>query len=61
MTPRINSVSNEKYINFKSFYIVENYRGTDSVNEFIEAGNEFLQRCWSKNYHQQGSCEKLPC
>ncbi len=43
MTPRINSVSNEKYINFKSFYIDENYRGTDYVNEFIEAGMKFCK------------------
>lgn len=41
MTPRTNSVSNEKYINFKSFYIVENFRGTDSVNKLVDAGMKF--------------------
>lgn len=43
MTPRTNFVSNEKYVNFKSFYIVEEYRGTDFVNEFIEEGIKFCK------------------
>ncbi|TYQ14597.1 UNVERIFIED_CONTAM: ribosomal protein S18 acetylase RimI-like enzyme [Acetivibrio alkalicellulosi] len=43
MTPRINSVSNEKYVNFKSFYIAEKYRGTDYVNKFVEAGMKYCR------------------
>ncbi|GIP35042.1 GNAT family N-acetyltransferase [Paenibacillus sp. J2TS4] len=41
MTPKVNFVTKEKYIQFKSFYIAELYRGTDYASDLLGAGMEF--------------------
>jgi L-amino acid N-acyltransferase YncA len=38
MALKTNSLTNEKYVNFKSFYIKEAYRGSEYVDQLLEKG-----------------------
>lgn len=38
MTPKTNFVTKETYMNFKSFYIKDSHRGTDYVEDLMDAG-----------------------
>jgi len=38
MAPKVNFVTEETYINFKSFYVSEAHRGSSSAEQLLEAG-----------------------
>ena len=38
MAMKTNSLTGEKYVNFRSFYIKESYRGTEYVDQLLEKG-----------------------
>lgn len=38
MAIKTNSLTGEKYVNFRSFYIKESYRGTEYVDQLLEKG-----------------------
>lgn len=44
ITPRENSITKEKYANFKSFYIAPVLRGTSYVEELFEEGIAYCRR-----------------
>jgi len=44
MAIKTNFITNEKYANFKSFYIKENYRGAEYSNLLMESGLDFCRQ-----------------
>lgn len=48
MQPQKNSVTNENYVNFRSFYISPSVRGDKIVDEFLEYGILFARKCHAK-------------
>lgn len=44
MTPKTNFVTEEKYMNFKSFYIADSYRGSEYVSALMDAGMEYTRQ-----------------
>ncbi|MBN1412910.1 MAG: GNAT family N-acetyltransferase [Spirochaetales bacterium] len=43
MAAKSNYITNETYINFKTFYIVEEFRGTNGARVLLEEGMEFCR------------------
>lgn len=44
MAVKTNFLTGEKYVNFKSFYISPEYRGSHYVNELLDAGLEYCRQ-----------------
>ncbi len=60
MSLKTNSVSEENYINFKSFYIAENYRGTDCGEKLLEAGMKYASQSGATKIIGKVHSQNLP-
>ena len=60
MTPKKNSITEEKYINFKSFYIVEKYRGKEMTDLLMKKGIEFAKSKYAKYIVGKVNIKNLP-
>ncbi|WP_234405079.1 GNAT family N-acetyltransferase [Paenibacillus bouchesdurhonensis] len=60
ITPRENSITKEKYANFKSFYIAPDLRGTRYVEELFEEGIAYCRREQVEHIVGKVHVENLP-
>ncbi len=60
MTAKRNSVTNEKYVNFRSFYIKEAYRGTEYTKVLFDAGMAFSRNTGAKRIVGKVHASNLP-
>nr|WP_150959480.1 GNAT family N-acetyltransferase [Aneurinibacillus sp. XH2] len=60
MTPKVNFVTKEKYIMFKSFYIAEPYRGSACAEALLDAGMRFCREQGAKRIVGHVHVSNLP-
>lgn len=60
MSPKTNFITNEIYINFRSFYIAEDQRGSQGVYRLMDAGMDYCRRMGAQNIIGKVHVKNLP-
>jgi len=60
MAIKTNSITNEKYVNFKSFYINAAYRGTESAGQLLDKGLDICRKMGAKSIVGKVHAQNLP-
>ncbi|MFF2908934.1 GNAT family N-acetyltransferase [Paenibacillus sp. NPDC057934] len=60
MAKKMNYLSKAVYVNFKSFYILDNYRGSEHVNALMNEGISFCERIGAESISSKVHVDNLP-